>query len=203
MVSSFVEVQFPTEIAYGATGGPQYSTDIVELLGGAEQRNINWSAGRGKWDVSSGIKTLSQLEDFIAFFHARKGKAVGFRFKDWSDYKVTNGNIGTGNGSATQFQLRKQYTSGGVTVNRTITKPVSGTISIYKDTVLQTVVTDYTVSTTTGLVTFNSAPGGSAVITATFEFDVPCRFDTDELALSVETYSLGQWGSIPIIEVRV
>lgn len=203
MVSSFVEEQFPTNIAYGATGGARYSTDIVEMFSGQEQRNINWSAARGKWDVSSGIKTLVQLEDFVNFFHARRGRAVGFRFKDWSDYQVTNGNIGVGDNSETEFQLRKQYTSGAVTVNRIITKPVSGSISVYKDAVLQTVTTHYTVDTTTGIITFVSAPGLGAVITASFQFDVPVRFDTDELGISVEALELGQWGSIPIIEVRV
>lgn len=203
MVSSFVEAQFPTNIAYGATGGAQYSTDIVETFGGYEQRNINWSAARGKWDVASGIKSLSDMEDFVNFFHARRGRAVGFRFKDWSDYSVTNGNIGTGDGVETDFQLRKQYTSGAVTINRTITKPVSGSLMVYVDAVLQTVTTDYTINTATGLISFVSPPSNSAVITATFEFDVPVRFDTDELSLSVETLEIGQWSSIPIIEVRV
>ena len=203
MVTSFVETQFPTDIAYGATGGPEFSTDIVETFGGYEQRNINWSASRGRWDVSSGIKTLSQLETLIAFFRARQGKAVGFRFKDWSDYSVTAGNIGTGDNSETDFQLRKQYTSGSVTVNRAITKPVAGSYTIYVDAAEQTETTHYTLDTATGIVSFVSAPADSAVITADFEFDVPVRFDTDSLGISIDTYQLGQWGNIPIVEIRV
>lgn len=200
---SFVEVQFPTDISYGATGGPMHSTDIIATFGGREQRNINWSTPLGLWNVAQGIKTESQLNTLIAFFRARQGKAVGFRFKDWLDFSVTAGNIGTGTGAKTTFQLRKQYTSGGATVNRIITKPVSGTIIIYKNGLLQTVSTDYTVSTVTGIITFISAPALNDVITASCEFDAPARFDTDKMDMSVENLNIGSWGNIPVVEIRV
>jgi hypothetical protein len=63
-----------------------------------EQRNINWSSARGRWDVASGLKKQTQLDTLIAFFRARKGRAHGFRFKDWTDYKATGQAIGTGDG---------------------------------------------------------------------------------------------------------
>lgn len=198
---SFVETQFPNDISFGATGGAMYSTDIVETFGGHEQRNINWSESRGMWNVAHGVKTAVQLAALIAFFRARRGKAIGFRFKDWSDYSASSQIIGTGNGSKTAFQLVKSYTSGGVTVDRTITKPVSGTIQIYKDGVLQG--SGYTASTTTGIVTFSVAPANGVVITANFEFDVPVRFDTDHMETNLESYGIGSWGNIPIVELRV
>lgn len=197
---SFVEVQFPTDISYGASGGATYSTDIIETFGGHEQRNINWSSSRGKWNVAHGVKTQTQLDELIAFFRARRGRAIGFRFKDWSDYQATNQIIGSGDGSKTSFQLIKSYTSGSVTVDRTITKPVSGSISIYKAGVLQS--TGFTVNLTTGVVVFSSAPSSGQQITATFQFDVPARFDTDQLEVNLESYGIGSWGNIPIIEVR-
>jgi uncharacterized protein (TIGR02217 family) len=200
---SFVEERFPVDISFGATGGPMHSTDIITTFGGREQRNINWSAPLGMWNVAHGAKTQTQLNLLIAFFRARRGKAVGFRFKDWSDYTVTAGNIGTGTGALTTFQLRKQYTSGGATVNRIITKPVAGTILIYKNGVLQVVTTDYTVSTTTGIVTFIVAPALNDVITASFEFDVPARFDIDKMEISIENLGISSWGNVPVIEIRV
>jgi uncharacterized protein (TIGR02217 family) len=87
---AFHEVRFPDDIAYGATGGPEYLTSVVSMASGYEQRNANWSAARGKWNVASGLKHQAQLNTLIAFFRARKGKAYGFRFKDWTDYKVTD-----------------------------------------------------------------------------------------------------------------
>ena len=40
---SFAEVRFPDDISYGSSGGPEYSTDIVETQSGHEQRNANWA----------------------------------------------------------------------------------------------------------------------------------------------------------------
>lgn len=200
-MTDFEEVQFPSDISYGATGGPMFLTDVVTTVSGHEQRNSKWSQSRAKYNVASGIKTESQWQALIAFFRARRGKAVGFRFKDWSDYKAENVQIGVGDGSETDFQLVKIYSSGSVAVSRDITKPVAGTVDIYVDAVLQS--SGITVDTETGIVSFSSAPGSGDVITADFEFDVPVRFDTDEMAVSMDSFDAGNWSSIPLIEVRV
>jgi len=198
---AFIEARFPADISYGSAGGPEYSTDIVITQGGYEQRNINWSAARAKFNAAYGVRTQEQLDALIAFFRARKGRADGFRFKDWTDYAATTQLIGTGNGSATQFQLVKYYTSGSVTETRIITKPVSGSMKIYKNDVLQT--TGYSVSTITGVVTFSTAPANGVAITADFEFDVPVRFDTDRLSASLESYGISSVNDIPLVELRV
>lgn len=93
----FVETQFPTDISYGSSGGPEYATDIVVSQNGHEQRNINWSEARARYNVAHGVKTKAQLDTLIAFFRARKGRAYGFRFKDWTDYKVIDQPIATAN----------------------------------------------------------------------------------------------------------
>ena len=175
---AFIEVRFPTDIAFGSAGGPEYSTDIVITQSGYEQRNANWSQARARYNVAQGVKTQAQLDALIAFFRTRKGRADGFRFKDWTDFQATAQAIGTGNGATTVFQLKKSYLSGSVTETRTITKPVAGSVSIYLDGVLQNGA-DYTVNTTNGQITFDSAPENDVEVTADFQFDVPVRFDTD------------------------
>lgn len=197
----FVEAQFPADISYGSSGGPEYTTDIVTSQSGYEQRNVNWEQARATFNVAHGVKTKAQLDTLIAFFRARKGRAYGFRFKDWTDYQAVNQLIGTGNGSATQFQLVKRYTSGAVTETRMITKPVAGTVQIYKNAVLQT--SGVSIDTATGLVTFAVAPAAASAITANFEFDVPVRFDTDRLSARLESYGVHSWQDIPLVEVRV
>lgn len=197
---AFDDVRFPTDIAYGSGGGPEYSTDIVETLGGYEQRNSNWSESRAHYNVAHGVKSEAQLEALIAFFRARKGRAKAFRFKDWTDYKATAQAIATGNGSATQFQLIKTYTSGAVTATRTITKPVSGTVKLYLAGVEQ--LSGVSTDPLTGIVTFSAAPGNGVAITADFEFDVPVRFETDRLSASLDEYGVSSWRDIPLVEVR-
>ncbi|MBN9267273.1 MAG: DUF2460 domain-containing protein, partial [Hyphomicrobium sp.] len=62
-----------------------------------------------------------------------------------------------------------------------------------------------TVDPTTGTLSFASEhiPADGAVITAGFEFDVPVRFDTDKLEVSLQGFSHGAIPSIPIVEVRL
>jgi uncharacterized protein (TIGR02217 family) len=197
---AFVETRFPMDISFGSSGGPEYSTAVVELASGYEQRNVNWAEARARYNVAHGVKTQAQLDALIAFFRARKGRAHGFRFKDWTDFAVQGQLIGTGNGTLTQFQLVKSYVSS-VVETRTIKKIVSSTTKIYVNGTLQT--TGVTVDINTGLVTFTTAPANGTSITADFEFDVPVRFDTDRLSASIEEYGVTSWLDIPLVEVRV
>ncbi len=200
-MTGFHEVQFPADISYGAAGGPGYSTTVVTTISGHERRNANWSASRGKWNVAHGLKKREQVAALISFFRARKGRAYGFRFKDWTDYQAFAQPIGTGDGVATEFQLAKSYASGAETEMRVIAKPVAGTVKIYRDGV--EAMSGWTVDTATGIVTFGVAPAVDIQITADFEFDVPARFDTDQMDITIETYQLGSWGQIAIVEIRV
>lgn len=43
---AFIETRFPVDIAFGSTGGTEYSTDIVITQSGYEQRNSNWAQAR-------------------------------------------------------------------------------------------------------------------------------------------------------------
>ena len=65
-----------------------------------------------------------------------------------------------------------------------------------------TQITGWTLNTATGVVTFTSAPAPGVAITAGFEFDVPVRFDTDTLDVTLDFERLGSITSIPLIEVR-
>ncbi len=198
---AFHEIRFPDDIAYGATGGPEFATSVVATASGFEQRNINWSSARGRWDVASGLKRQTQLDALLAFFRARKGRAHGFRFKDWTDYKATAQALGSGNGTITTFQLIRTYSSGGATDVRTITKPVAGMVKVYLAGVQQ--ASGWSVNTTTGVITFSTAPGNNVAVSADYEFDVPVRFDTDRMAVTIEQINLHQWSGIPIVEIRI
>lgn len=200
-MTAFVEVRLPVDISFGSSGGPEYSTDVTLTHGGFEQRNINWAEARARYNVAHGVKTQAQLNELIAFFRARKGKAYGFRFKDWTDYQGIAEVIATGDGETTGFQLVKSYSSGNVAEMRVITKPVAETVRIYKDAAL--VTSGVSVNTATGMVTFAVAPVEGVVITADFDFDVPVRFDSDRLSTSLDAYGSHSWADIPLVEIRV
>lgn len=196
---SFTEIRFPENISYGSTGGPEFSTDVITTHNGCEQRNINWSHARTRYNIAYGVRSNEQLTELITFFNARKGRAIGFRFKDWSDFTATDQEIGIGNSKKTTFQLIKTYVSGKEKHTRTIKKPVHDTIKIY----LNGVETEkYLVNYSTGEIMFTRPPAKGAIITASFEFDVPVRFDTDYLNASIDNYGSNSWNNIPLVEVK-
>jgi uncharacterized protein (TIGR02217 family) len=60
----------------------------------------------------------------------------------------------------------------------------------------------WTVDTMTGSLTFTTAPAGGVIIRAGFEFDVPVRFDSDTLDVTLDFERLGSITSIPLLEIR-
>ena len=206
---AFHEVRFPDNISRGARGGPERRTQIVELASGDEERNASWANSRRRYDVAYGIRRADDLAAVVAFFEARNGRLHGFRYKDWADYKsalpsqaitATDQQIGTGTGSLQAFQLAKRYTSGPQTWVRTIVKPVTGTIRVALGMVEQ--LSGWTLDSTTGVVTFTAAPANGVIIRAGFEFDVPVRFDSDTLDVTLDFERLGSITSIPLLEIR-
>lgn len=197
MSSSFIEYQFPQGISYGSSGGPVYNTTVNITKSGMETRQVNWPSSRHKYNATYGIRNQVDFDAILKLFHACQGRAVGFRYKDWSDFKscdvtgtpsATDQLIGTGDGSTTTFQLVKNYTVGGVTVTRKIRKPV--TVLVALNDVAQG--SGWTLDTTTGIVTFTNTPGNGVSVKAGYEFDVPVRFDVDELSIVLSKPQLCQ-----------
>lgn len=200
-IPAFIETpRFPDTVGFGSTGGPGFKTDIFTSASGFEQRNLLWQEARCEFNVSTGVREKADMDDLLSFFYQVRGKAVGFRFKDWGDYELTNEQFGTGNSSQLQFQLTKTYGTGATAYVRRITKPVTGTLAITVNMVPQTEGVDFTVDYSTGIVTFAIAPGAYA-IRASGEFDVPCRFDTDKLPRSYEDWQALST-SVAIVELK-
>jgi uncharacterized protein (TIGR02217 family) len=210
MPLAFDEVRFPSSISRGSSGGPERRTEIVTLGSGAEERNTRWAKSRRRYNAGFGIKTLDEIHAVIAFFEERRGRLHAFRWKDHADYKscapggtiaATDQALGVGDGATASFQLVKTYGTGLRNYVRAIAKPVTGTVTVAVDGVVETHVA---VDDTTGEVAFAGGhiPASGAVITAGFEFDVPVRFDADELAINLAGFAAGDIPEIAIIEVR-
>ena len=206
----FHEVRFPTAIAFGATGGPERKTDIVSLASGYEERNSRWANSRRSYNAGYGVRSLDDIHAVIAFFEERRGRLYGFRWKDRTDFQscapgaaptATDQTIGTGDGAALTFQLAKTYGGSHAPWTRTIAKPVAGSVHVAVDGTPLT--SGWSVDTTTGQVTFTSAPANGAAITGGFQFDVPVRFDTDKLEINLTNFAAGEVPSIPLVEIRL
>jgi uncharacterized protein (TIGR02217 family) len=209
---AFHEIRFPANLSFGSVGGPERRTEIVTLANGFEERNTPWAHSRRHYDAGVGLRSLDDVEALLAFFEARQGQLHGFRWKDWADYKSCPASrtiayddqaIGTGDGVKVSFPLTKTYVSGGVGYARPITKPVSGTVKVGVQGHHQAEAVDFSVDLQTGIVTLGTAPAKGAQITAGFEFDVPVRFDTDRIQVSVASFQAGDLPQVPVLEVRV
>lgn len=176
-------VRLPEEIERDAVGGPTFNTSIATTNTGIEIRNQNWTRQRHVWQISYGLEDVtdgsSQVAELIEFFYARKGRARGFLFKDWTDYNLVDEQIGTGNGTQTIFQIIKNYSSGAVTYSRKITRVVSGTLVVK----VNDVVTGAYSLSSLGVLTLTTPPTAGHSVKVTCEFDIPVRFDNDDLNL--------------------
>ena len=209
---AFHEVRFPPTLSFGALGGPERRTEIVELASGHEERNTPWAASRHRYDAGTGLRKLDDLEVLIAFFEARSGRLHEFRWKDWGDYRSAPASeplsgfdqlLGHGDGVSRSFALRKGYASGAQIYWRAITKPVAGSLRAAVGKTEMVPDEDVSLDATTGIVTFRRAPETGAEVRAGFEFDVPVRFDSDLLQLSVASFRAGEVPKVPVIEVRI
>lgn len=212
--SSFHDVRFPLGVSFGATGGPERLNEIVSLTSGREKRNARFSQSRRHYDAGTGVRSLSDLHDVLAFFEARRGSLHAFRFRDPFDMKscrpeeavsAADRVLGTGDGTRTRFALVKTYGEGDDAYHRLIARPAPDTLRVAVDGVEQATPGDWGFDFSTGEVVFapGSVPDTGEEVTAGYEFDVPVRFDTERIAVSLTAFKAGQIPSIPLIEVRL
>lgn len=194
-MAAFIDIRLPVSIRIGMVGGAVFATDVAQVGATREVRNAQASTPRQVYTV----EYVQRPDDFAAlraFHRVVKGMAHSFRFKDWADFEVEYGDgiLGTGDGVTVAFQMTKRYTYSGQTADRTITKPVSGTVRVYDNAVEQ--MSGWTANYTTGVVTFSVAPVAAHVLTFTAEFDVPVRFTSDRFEAELSNVPSG------VFEVR-
>lgn len=229
MAAPFHEVRFPESVSSGAQAVVRSKTAVFTTGGGRERRSRRWSNQLRVWDVTRGIKYTSDLEVVRAFHIVMDGSHAGFRFKDFSDHTATDQLVDTSGGGST-FQLRRGYTAGDVTKWRKITKPVPGTTVLTLNGEIVVVLEDgqsieewsplfgevefgfnpetaprFALDTTTGLLT-SVIPGtlsGADTLYASYEFDVPARFGSDEFKVRAKARGkIWEYEPILIRELR-
>lgn len=203
---SFHHVRINDCVNTRIVGGPRRKTTIVEYASGVEHRNTSWADSRRQYTVNYNNRDSRELEQLLAFFEVHGGRLIGFQYKDWADYKScpvkdtpTNVDqiIGIGDGTTRVFQLTKTYEVGALSYVRDIVLPVNGTVIVAVDGEHACGVL-----LPNGLVMLSDVPPNNAVITAGFEFDVPVRFDNDELDFLLENPHKGSAQRIGFTELK-
>jgi uncharacterized protein (TIGR02217 family) len=186
------------------------------VTSGQEFRNSNWLDSRGRWEIGEDLLKKSQIDDLIALFRNRRGRAGGFRFKDWADFQTVYPGVGDTflpTGGFIQIatgvlQMVRLYWLGSFVTYRIITKPVQGTITLHG--VSGTI--DYTkgqIAGTGGVdpTTFNGT-SFSTTMAWSGEFDLPVRFDVDRFESTFMAYDdetgerLFGVSGLPIVELH-
>lgn len=204
-MQDFDDVTFPLEIGRDAMATAAFSTNVVTTFSGHERRNSDWADARQSYDVGPGVRSEAELDVLLAFFRARRGPAVGFRFNDFFDNSskdmagtptALDQVLGVGDGLRTSFALIKTYGIDGQV--RRITRPQSGSVIV---AVNGASTTAWALSDG-GIIQLETAPATGAIVTAGYRFDVPVRFGDDSIEVSRETFGAGDVPSVPLVEIK-
>jgi uncharacterized protein (TIGR02217 family) len=196
--------EFPGTPSYGFISQPMYKTEIVVTATGRQERFRLWEYPLHRYTVTIGPRMEGEISELLSFYHAVGGEYSGFRFRDWANYKsclIDDTPAATDQplvqiGTSLAYQLVKEYTIGGQTQQRIITKPVASTILVAQNSVPTT--TGWTLNASTGIITFGSAP--TPPVTWGGLFDVPVRFDGD-FPISLDNFRV-QTVSFSLEELR-
>lgn len=168
---------------------------VVTTKNGSESRFSKSPYPRRKYEIPYQKMSMTNRLYLYNFYEARNGPARSFKLWDRDNFYIANQSIGTGDGATTAFQLI--VTSGDAvhTFNRNVLHPAStGTAippelqgyvvgvtttsyTVKVNGVTKTETTDYTVSSSTGILTFVTAPAAAATLTVSFWYYTPVRFD--------------------------
>ena len=180
-------------LGWSVRKAPRFATRIQRAVSGRELRAVDqpnpiwtwtltYSLLRDAHDVRAasgpGIG-YDELRTLAGFFLQQQGSFQPFLFDDPTDDTASAQAIGTGDGSATVFQLVR--TMGALLPGGGFAEPITApnvVSAIYFDGVRQA-VSGYGVDDATGLVTFASPPPAGRLVTADFTYFFRVRFADD------------------------
>jgi uncharacterized protein (TIGR02217 family) len=158
---------------------PLWSTDVKTAVSGKERRRALWSYPVWRYSVGYNVlrdrPSAPDLERLFAFFCAMQGQAGEFLFFDRGDNAVTDQFFGTGDGTTTEFQVKRTIGVGGISFTEPV-RAFNGDPVVLVDGVETSVV-----PTADGKVQFETAPANGAALNWSGSFFYRCRFEIDEL----------------------
>lgn len=178
---AFLEQRLDARIEQGASGGPTVPGRTKSYTpSGKLQQGFSASAPIHRFDVSHGMRNNADHQLVLdTFYVVMFTPYTGFRFRYWADYRATQANSRLVLISGSDYQLQRVHSFGGVNVYRSIYKPVSATVVVYRTRVSVVTTATATIDYTTGIATISGHSSGDTY-TWTGEFDIPVTFSDDE-----------------------
>lgn len=214
---SHVDELFEIGIYEDTTADLSFNTHSVKNEGGYLAIEPYWDQPRTTYQIGQRTLTRQELDYIRNFFAARRGQAVSFLWRDYSDhhqdeYEFLNP---TASNSQTRFQLyRHQIDGRGHIYSQPVDRVIPGTVRLYRDgTELQGGL-PFTFTFTDAWRVENGEivflyPPTSGVYTVTYDFYKVVRFDTDKFNARFDAYvqstgdALYFCSDLRLIEIRL
>lgn len=181
---------------------PQWNTQVQESVSGKESRLNKRSSPLMIYELAFELLrddlAVSDMRKLVGFYNAVQGSFDTFLYQDPYWNSVTAHSFGTGDGATKVFQLTATFKDSTGYGWPEVIQNLNGTPSIYNNGTLQTVTTNYTISST-GVVTYVTAPGAGVALTWTGGWYYRCRFMDDTLDLSE---ILSKWWALKKLQFR-
>lgn len=195
-------------LAWSVTKAPTFQTRIQRAVSGRELRALDYPYPLWQFTLvfdflrDNPAAGYDELRALMGFFMLCQGAFATFLFEDPSDHEIAGQQIGTGDASATAFQLQRAIGAAlpGGGFSELISAP-NVISAIYFDGITQDPA-GYSVDQDTGLVTFITPPGSGLIITADFTYYFRCRFIDDSYGFENFMYRLWRLKKLTFISVR-
>jgi hypothetical protein len=196
---------FPTlaGLGWSVHKKPVFSTIVASHVSGREVRDALYQ--NPIWQFELTIDGMDSSTSFypnlgaqsqqalLGFFLSCQGQYSTFLYTDPTDSAVSNGAIGTGDGTTTTFTFSRFM--------GTFFEPVGWVTSVSSVEVSGSSVSDWSL-VAPNLLVFTSTPALNAPITATFEFAFQCRFADDDMDFEQFMQNLWRVESVKFQSVR-
>ena len=192
-------------LGWSVSKTPRFATRVQRAVSGRELRVLDQPNPLWSWTLTYALLRdkndtrapsgpgagYDELRTLMGFFLQQQGAFTPFLYDDPTDDQVTAQAIGTGNGSATIFQLVRSLGASlpGGGFAEPVTAP-NALAAIYFNGVRQS-SSSYSLDPATGLVTFTSPPPASQLVTADFTYYFRVRVADD--SADFENFLYQRW----------
>lgn len=224
-MTRFVDIYLPPNVqSYPCASSPVFSTTLVAVDSGDETANRNWKNPLQMFALSEAIRCHDAFEDLKEHWYVMGGPESLWPFRDPMDFascRLTAANLvpaisgldqplGVGDGTQRVYQMVKNYVRGAKTFSRQIQLPVVASTIVLIDGLAPGAVPGpdgpyaATVEREGGTVTLDRNLAAGRVMTAGFLFDVPVRFENDNvLQLIVKAFQVSGMADFQLCEKRL
>lgn len=182
---AFLEARIDDAVARGMQSTPTVPGRVKRYTpAGALGQNYVASLPIHRYELSHGVRTAAQYQALLDLFYVvHFTPYMGFRLRDWRDYKLTQTNSRLVFVSGSDWQIHRLHTFGGAEFVRPIYKPETGVVVKRTRSAVVSTATA-TIDTTTGVATISGHVGGDTY-TAEGSFDMPVTFTDDEWSAEI------------------